>query len=97
MPRLRQRHEIIEESSVFHDPRASSVGGAQPHAGMRSRGLRVSRDEIVVVTDTAVVDLEDLRRLVPLLYPYLRHADACAGTPCACGLETRRYSRPPLA
>ena len=47
----------------------------------------MSRDDAVVVTDTAVVDLEDLRRLVPLLYPYLRHADACVGTPCACGLE----------
>ena len=46
---------------------------------MRSRGLRVSRDDAVVVIDTAAVDLEDLRRLVPLLYLYLRHADACAG------------------
>ena len=79
MPRLRQRHEIIEESIVLRHPRASSVGGAQPHAGMRSRGLRVSRDDAVVVIDTAAVDLEDLRRLVPLLYLYLRHADACAG------------------
>ncbi len=39
----------------------------------------MSRDDAVVVIDTAAVDLEDLRRLVPLLYLYLRHADACAG------------------